>query len=398
MWIGYLDCFSGVAGDMLLGACVDLGWPIERLSEVVAKLRLDGVRVRAERVRRHSLAATKVHVEIDPAIGRGHRHLPQILERIERSGLPAAATDRAAEAFRRLAEAEARVHGIEPRRVHFHEVGADDALVDIVGTCCACCDLGIDTFVCSPVPVGSGTVQCDHGRMPVPAPATAALLEGVPLAACDEPGELTTPTGAALVRTLASRFGPLPAMRLERIGTGAGSREGQTRPNILRLLLGEAAGEGLQIEPVSVLETQVDDTTGQSVGHLMQLLREKGALDAFWMPISMKKERPGVLICALTRPDDAAALARWIMRETGTLGVRVRTDARWVLPRDVQTVRTRFGPIRVKLARLDEAVVRVWPEYDDCAAAARRADVPLRVVQDEVLRVWHSEHGAAGGC
>ncbi len=397
MRIGYLDCFCGIAGDMLLGACVDLGWPIERLAEVVAALRLDGVRVRAERVRRHGLAATKVHIEIDSPAGRTHRHLPQIVERIERSGLPVGAIARAVRAFERLAEAEARVHGIEPQRVHFHEVGADDALVDIVGVCCACEELGLEQIVCSPVPVGGGTVQCEHGCMPVPAPATAVLLEGVPLAACDEPGELTTPTGAVLVRTLATGFGPLPAMRLERAGTGAGSREGRTRPNILRLLIGESDTDGLRIEPVSVLETQLDDTTGQVVGHLMQLLREKGALDAFCLPISMKKERPGVLICALCRPDEAAGLAKLIMHETGTLGVRVRTQARWVLPRDVQTVQTRFGPVRVKVARFDDGTRRGWPEYDDCVEAARRAGVPLRVIQDEVLRVWHGGHEAAGG-
>ncbi len=396
MSIAYLDCFSGVAGDMLLGACVDLGWPIERLEELVGRLKLDAVRVRAERVRRHALAATKVHVEIDPSVPRSHRHLPQILERIERSGLPERAIRLASDAFRTLAEAEARVHGTDPARVHFHEVGADDALVDITGVCWAICELDIRRLVCSPVPTGHGTVQCEHGCMPVPAPATAVLLEGVPLAECDEPGELTTPTGAALVRTLAEQFGPPPAMRLLRVGTGAGSREGQTRPNILRLLLGDPLAVPPASETICVLETQVDDVPGQTIGHLMQLLREKGALDAFWMPITMKKERPGVLLCALCRPEAASALATLIMQETGTLGVRVRSQARWVLPRDTCTVPTRFGPIRVKVARLEDGSQRAWPEYDDCAAAARRAGLSLRAVQDEVLRVWHSEHGPGG--
>ncbi len=399
MKIAWIDCFSGIAGDMLLGACVDAGWPVERLAGVVAALRLEGVAVQAEPVHRHGIAATKVHVQIDTAAPRPHRHLPQIIERIERSGLSPRAVTLASEAFRRLAEAEARVHGIAPEQVHFHEVGADDALVDIVGSCQAVCDLGLERIEVSPIPTGSGTVRCAHGVMPVPAPATATLLEGVPLAACDEPGELTTPTGAALARTLAEAFGPLPAMTLEQTGCGAGSRQGRHRPNVLRLFIGHRPDDdALKIESVCLLETQVDDVPGQVVGHLLQLLREKGALDAWCVPILMKKERPGNLIAALARPGAARALARLLMRETGTLGVRVRMQSRYVLDRTTQTVTTRFGAIRVKTARLDDQPARAWPEYDDCAAAARRFDVPLRVVIDEVLRAWRQQHDAAGQC
>lgn len=400
MRCAYFDCFAGAAGDMILGALVDAGWPLAALQDVVARLRLPGVQVSAARVQRGGLAATHVQVHLPAGARAPHRHLPDILALIADAGLPGAAARRAAAVFTRLAQAEAAVHGIAPEQVHFHEVGAADALVDIVGTCAAVAQLGLDTIACSPVPTGSGTVACEHGLLPVPAPATAELLRGVPLAECPEPAELTTPTGAALLTTLASAFGPLPAMRIDAIGYGAGTRENRTRPNLLRIFLGQpATPPATEQDLVSVLEAQVDDATGQAVAHACERLREAGALDVFVVPIIMKKGRPGQLLSALCRPPDRAALEAVLFRETPTFGVRHHECVRSVLAREQVDVNTRFGPVRVKVGRRGGQVLQAWPEYEDCAAAARRHGVALRDVQDEALRQWaqHADARDAGG-
>ena len=394
MRCGYFDCFSGAAGDMILGALLGAGLSIDRLREAIGRLGLAGVALDSEPVRRGGFAATRVKVELGGETPRAHRHLPDIVAIIERAGLSPLTTERAQRVFARLAEAEACVHGIAVDKVHFHEVGAADAIVDIVGACVGIEALGIERLVCSPIPTGSGTVQCEHGVLPVPAPATAELLRGVPLAACDEPAELTTPTGAAILTTLAESFGPLPPMRIASVGYGAGTRENRGRPNFLRLVVGDLAEPraGDEEERVLVLETEVDDATGQMIAFAIQRLLEAGALDAFAVPIVMKKGRPGQLLTVLCRLEDAAGLEDVLFGETTTFGVRRHESVRHTLARGHETVSTRFGPIRVKIGWRGGEVCQAWPEYEDCAAAAREHGTRLRAVQDAALREWTQRH------
>lgn len=385
---GYFDCFSGAAGDMILAALIHAGCPLADLQALIARLKLPGVALAADRVKRHGLAATHVRVEI-PERQTTHRHLPDILRIIDGAGLSPLTTQRATRIFQRLADAEAEVHGIGPEQVHFHEVGAADAIVDIVAACAGIELLGLERIECSSIPTGQGTVTCAHGVIPVPAPATAVLLKGVPLAPCDEPAELITPTGAAILTTLAERFGPPPAMRIESIGYGAGSRAGQTRPNLLRLLVGELEPEvSGERDRVVVLETEIDDAPGQNIAYACECLLSAGALDVYVVPITMKKGRPGQLLTVLCRPDDADTLETLLFRETTTLGVRRRECGRVKLARELVAVETRFGPLRVKVGKRGGQTLQAWPEYEDCAAAARQAGVPLREVQQEALRAW----------
>ncbi|MGD8451426.1 MAG: nickel pincer cofactor biosynthesis protein LarC [Phycisphaerae bacterium] len=389
MRIAYFDCFSGAAGDMIVAALIDAGCPLGFLQDAVAGLKLPGVALSTEQVRRGSIAATRVRVDVLPEAQTKHRHLPDIVQRIEAAGLPAAVAQRAVQVFRRLAEAEAAVHGISEDKVHFHEVGAADAMVDVVAACAGLAQLGVQRVHCSPIPTGTGTVHCAHGELPVPAPATALLLRGVPLAACDEPAELTTPTGAAVLTTFAESYGVLPAMRLERIGHGAGTREGGRRPNFLRVLIGDAETPADTAEDVIVvLEAQVDDATGQTLAHAAERLLAGGALDAHIVPIIMKKGRPGQILTVLCRPPDADRLEAVLFGETTTFGVRRHECRRRELARGHETVATAYGPIRVKVGRLAGTLVQAWPEYEDCAAAAREHETALRTVQQEALRVW----------
>ena len=282
MRIGYFDCFCGAAGDMILGALVDAGCPLPALQETVAALKLPGVSLSAEKVDQKGIAATRVTVAVGPEPRKKHRHLPEIVSIIDRAGLKPRVADGAKTIFGRLAEAEATVHNTAVEKVHFHEVGAADAIVDIVCACAGLALLEIERVICSPIPTGRGTVTCEHGVMPIPAPATTLLLKGVPLADCDEPGELTTPTGAAILTTLANRFGPLPPMCIEAAGYGAGTRTGRTRANFLRLIIGDAdAQESRETDAVCLLEAQVDDATGQVVAYACERLLEGGALDVF---------------------------------------------------------------------------------------------------------------------
>ena len=389
MRCGYFDCFSGAAGDMILATLLDAGVKLNTFQDVVTRLKLPDVDVTAEKVQRGGIAASRVAVEIGPAARDRHRHLPEILDRIAAAGFSARVTENARRVFTRLAEAEAAVHGIAIDKVHFHEVGAADAIVDIVGACAGVAELGLERIICSPIPTGTGTVTCEHGILPVPAPATAELLKGIPLAECAEPSELTTPTGAAILTTLADGFGPLPAIRIESIGYGAGTRENRARPNLLRLIVGQAGESdavGSAQDTVAVLETQVDDATGQALAHTSERLLNAGALDAFIVPIIMKKGRPGQLLTVLCRPADVADMEAIIFGETTTFGIRRHECPRSKLIREQVTVKTRFGAIRVQLGRRGDAVLKAWPEYDDCAAAACANDVALRDVQDAALR------------
>ncbi|MFQ5502038.1 MAG: nickel pincer cofactor biosynthesis protein LarC [Phycisphaerae bacterium] len=386
MTIGYFDCFSGAAGDMILAAMVSAGLDPEILRSDLAHLNLDGYELDIREVNKQGFAAVKVDVRLTGQ--PGHRHLHHITDIIDAADLSDRVKQRARSVFTRLAEAEAKVHGTSIEKVHFHEVGAVDAIVDIVGAAIGIERLGLDHIICSPIPTGSGTITCDHGVMPIPAPATAELLAGVPLAACDEDGELTTPTGAAILTTLSDDFGPLPAMRIGRTGYGAGTRDGQRRPNLLRLIIGKGEADSAETDQVILLETNLDDATGEQIGHATQCLFEAGALDVYTTPIQIKKNRPGVLLSVLAPNGKEEACERVIFAETTTFGVRRSPWTRSKLQRKTVKVATQYGMIRIKLGLRNEAVIQAAPEYDDCAAAARERHVALRLVMDAALNAW----------
>jgi len=383
----YFDTASGASGDMILGAVVDLGLSLDQLRDELATMPLRGYRLEANRVTRSGLAATKVDVHVDEP-GSTHRHLKDILGLIEASGLEADVKDRATSLFRRLAEAEGAVHGTSPESVHFHEVGAVDSIVDIVGGVIALRWLAADRFVSSPLNVGSGTVKMDHGTFPVPPPATARLVSGVPVYGAGE-GELLTPTGALLVTAHATEYGPLPPMTIEATGCGAGSREIAGRPNVLRLIRGEdtRSADG---DRVLVLETEVDDAAPQLLGPLVERLLTEGALDAFLTPVQMKKGRPGILVTVLAPPARRAAIEELLFRETTTLGVRRQEWDRTVLERETATVETAYGPIRVKIGRRGSTVYNAWPEFEDCQRAAADSKVAVKQVLAEALAAWRA--------
>ena len=386
MKIGYLDCFSGVSGDMLLGALVDAGVPLEALREALAALPLHGYALEAHKVKRAGISATKVNVALDHDHDHPHRGLSDVLEIIRAGGLPAAVERVVCEVFRNLAKAEARVHDTDPDSVNFHEVGAVDAICDVVGTAAGLAHLGVERLLFGTVSVGGGTVRVAHGRLPVPAPATAELLKDLPTAGGPVDVELTTPTGAALLKTLGEPSPHWPQMRAQRVGYGAGTRDIADVPNVLRLVVGESAtGAGTESDFVWCLEANVDDMTGEQIAFCAQRLRQAGALDAFTTPIQMKKGRPGVKLSVLCEPADLAAMEETFWRHSTTLGVRRTLWQRSKLPRRTETVDTPWGPVRVKLAFLGEELVRCEPEYEDCRAIAEREALPLRQVYDAAL-------------
>jgi len=387
--VAYLDCASGAAGDMLLGALVDLGLPLDALQSELAKLKLGGHRLEARKVRRAGLQATKVDV-VTAEHEHGHRRLSDILELIDRSGLEAGVKERSAALFRRLAEAEAAVHGTSAEEVHFHEVGAVDAIVDVVGGVVGLSWLGASRVVSSPLNLGTGTVTMQHGVFPVPAPATARLVHGVPVYGAGE-GELLTPTGALLVTSHASSYGPLPALKLEAVGNGAGTRDPHDRPNVLRIFVGEEQPAAAAAARVLVLEAEVDDMSPQLCGPLVDQLLGAGALDAYLTPILMKKGRPGFLITALAEPGAREAVEELLFRETTTLGVRRQEWERTVLEREVVPVRTAYGPVGVKVGRRGGRVYNAQPEFDDCQRAAVAANVPVKEVWAAALAAYRNQ-------
>jgi uncharacterized protein (TIGR00299 family) protein len=390
MRFAYFDCFSGASGDMILGACLDAGLPLDALRAALGKLNMAGYTLAASKVRKQGFAATSFQVDVDPQADKPHRHLKHVRQIIEESSLSDAVKQRAIRIFTRLAEAEAAAHGTTLEHVHFHEVGAIDAIVDVVGACVAMDALGIDEVRCSPIPTGHGTVTCEHGVLPVPAPGTAALLKGVPLAECDEPGELTTPTGAAILTTLATAYCAMPAMTIECVGYGAGHREGKTRPNVLRLFIGRGEGPS-EADEVAVIEANVDDSTPEAIGYALEKLLAAGALDAFATPIYMKKNRPAVTVSVLAEPARQQELEAILFAETTTFGIRSYRAGRRKLDRSHVEVDTSHGRIRLKVGRRDGKVVTVSPEFDDCRAAAERAGVPLREVMAAALRAMPPE-------
>jgi len=395
MRIAYFDCFSGISGDMCLGALVSAGWPAETLQSLPARLALDGVDVTVSDVRRGPFIARRVEVAIP---GRQpHRHLHHIDAMLERANIDAGVRDRARRVFRRLAAAEAEVHGSTVEQVHFHEVGAADALVDIVGTIEGLATLGVEQVFASRLRLGRGMVNSQHGPIPVPAPATALLLRGAPVEIPALEAELVTPTGAALLAELVERWEPPPPFRIEAIGTGAGGRDLTEQPNVLRVLVGtadraaSAPGPGatqIEVGTVSVLETALDDESPQVIGALVPLLLEHGALDAMLAPVQMKKGRPGSWLVVIAPPERAEALAALILRHTSTLGVRVREERRFELPRRIESVETPFGAVVVKVAELGDGACRAMPEYESVREVAARAGRPVREVIEAAVAAW----------
>lgn len=387
----YFDCFAGISGDMTLGALVGAGVDAFALKEHLALLDLSGYEISFEQVERAGISATRAVVRLTGDDER-HRHLSDILEIILRSRLVEPVKERAVRIFNRLAEAEARVHNVAVERVHFHEVGALDAIVDVVGACVGFELLGVERFASSALHVGSGTVEMAHGRFPVPPPAVADLLRGANVYSTDVVGELVTPTGAAIVATLCESFGPVPPMRLLAAGYGAGAREYENFPNVLRVLVGESEAEGGGAaagesgvegdEELTVVETNVDDVSPQVLGHVLEQALARGALDCYFTHVQMKKNRPGVLVTVLCRPADREAMLDLLLAEAPTLGARSYTVRRRALEREAVTVETEFGRIAVKVGRLRGRVVSATPEYEDCRAAALRAGVPLREAQE----------------
>jgi len=370
MRIAYLDAFSGISGDMTVGALLDAGAPAEPLLAALDALPT-GARYEIEKTARRGIAASKFRVHLDPAPAK-HRHLHHILDMIGAAPLTARAKQNASNVFQRLGEAEAAVHGVEIRKVHFHEVGAADSIADIVGTCVALDLLDIEELHVSPVNVGSGTVETEHGTLPVPAPATARLLEGKPIYARGPELELTTPTGAALAATLAASFGPLPPMRIASIGHGAGDRDFKQHANVLRVLIGERTAAA-EAAVVSVIEANIDDSSPQVLGYALEKLMDAGALDASLSPLQMKKNRPGSLLRVIARPEDQERLAQIVFAETSTLGLRIHAAERRVEERRMVTVETPYGPVRGKLSGQGSFA----PEYEDCREIAGRTGTPL---------------------
>ncbi|HXZ79355.1 MAG TPA: nickel pincer cofactor biosynthesis protein LarC [Terriglobales bacterium] len=435
MRIAYLQCFSGISGDMFLGALVDAGVSPKLLMDTVAALGLDA-HLEISRVDRSGISATKVDVWVggekdqprddnwrvrrdkqvharvhdhqhphphvhdlhtdpeheDDAQHAHHAHgraLSEIRQIIERAPISESAKARALAIFEALGKAEAKVHGCNIEQVHFHEVGAVDAIVDIVCAAVGSETLGVDEWVCSPLNVGGGTVECAHGRFPVPAPAVVELLKGGPVYSSGIEKELVTPTGAAIVSVLATRFGELPPLRVEASGYGAGSRDIPGAPNVLRLIVGEAVQESRQTaDTISVLEANLDDLNPQVFGYVMDRLLAEGALDVFATPAQMKKNRPGTVLTVLALPQDAERLTRLIFAESTTLGVRMREERREVLVRRSLPVQTPWGEVQMKLANLNGTVVNYAPEYEDCRRIASERGVPLKRVMQEAIRAY----------
>lgn len=428
MRIAYLDCFSGISGDMFLGALVDAGVPFELLQKTVADLDI-GASLQLSRVDRAGISAAKVDVLVrgqkdlpgeefwaqqqsrasehnhthssEPA-ARSHEHhhgrsLRKILALIDAAPISEAAKHTATEAFRALGVAEAKVHGIDVKQVHFHEVGAEDAIVDVICAVVGAEALGVERFFCSPLNVGGGTVSCAHGVMPVPAPATLELLKDAPVYSGEIQKELVTPTGAAIARVLVSGFQTRPTMSTESVGYGAGARDFVGHPNVLRLSVGEAIEASLgdsKIHPagvqeeIAILEANVDDLNPQLVGYITELALANGALDVFTAPVQMKKNRPGTLLTVLARPEDERKMREMIFRESSTLGVRVRNEKRYCLPRRHESVRTPWGEVRMKIAGVNGSASQYAPEYEDCKQIAAEHGVPLKTVMQEAIRQY----------
>ena len=420
--IAYFQPFSGCSGDMTLGALADAGLDLEELRKGLRKLNLGGYSIEEETVRRGAFQCTRVRVVLDEpggpsgrvtenghshehahshshahshatetkaSPGEAHRSLGSIIELIDSSDLPAGAVKNAKAVFTRLGEAEARVHGVDIEEVHFHEVGAVDSIVDIVGSCLALELLDIDEVYCGPIAVGTGFVEGAHGRMPLPAPATAELLKGFPVEQVDSGAELTTPTGAALMTTLAVAFGPMPPVTITSTGLGAGDERHGAVPNALRVFLAERNGEKPETDTVLLLETNIDDMSSEWIGHLMDRLFENGALDVYVTPILMKKTRPAHKLSIIGPLEREKELTDTLFTESTTLGVRRAEIERIVLQRETTEIETPWGPIRIKIARHGGEQVGASPEYEDLKRVAEAAELPIKEVHRQAMERYH---------
>ncbi|HEX3375790.1 MAG TPA: nickel pincer cofactor biosynthesis protein LarC [Candidatus Acidoferrales bacterium] len=399
MKIAYFDCFSGISGDMTLGALVDAGCDLAEIERHLRKLPVPGWTISAEKVSRRGFQATQVKVETSDT--QKHRGLTEILRLIEEAQLPPRIADRAASIFQRLGKAEALVHGSPIEKIHFHEVGAVDAIVDIVGAAAGFEQLGIQDFFCSPLNVGAGRVDTAHGNLPVPAPATAELLRGAPTYSNGIQRELVTPTGAAIVASVVSRYGAQPMMNVSTIGLGAGSAQLTEQPNVLRLFIGESVTQEEGVakavasldEEIVMLEANLDDMNPQVYGYFVERALDAGALDVFTIPVHMKKNRPGQLLTVLCLPADREKLSELVFHETTTLGIRMSSVKRRTLDREIVSVDTIYGPIHLKVARLKGRILTATPEYEDCRTLAAELGIPLKQVLAEAMYQFQKANG-----
>lgn len=388
--LAYFDCFSGISGDMTLAALIDLGAPLEWLQQELTRLPLDGFQLTAKSVIRNGLTANLLTVEIE-ASGPS-RDFKKIRSLLENCPLSEAVKSRSLDIFGKMARAEARIHSCSVEEVHFHELGATDAIVDIVGTALCLEKLGIDQVVASPIPLGTGFVECRHGRLPVPAPATLEILKDVPVYGTGIAHELVTPTGAAIVASVAGSFGPLPPLHIEKTGYGAGQRDLKDRPNLLRIITGKPAdlksdlSDFLQADEIIILETCIDDMNPELFGFIMERLFADGALDVYWIPVQMKKNRPGTLVQVLCAEARKERLIERLLAETTSLGVRYHKAHRRLLHREPYTVRTSLGEVQVKKVKDLDGSVRLIPEYEACRKIALQRKLPLRVVYDTIAK------------
>ena len=381
MRTAYFDCFSGVSGDMILGALIDAGADLHMLESELGKLKISGFTLKAEKTTRGGLSGTRFFVNQDRS--HAERHLTDIERIMDDSNLPDDIKSGAKSIFRELAKVEAKIHNTIPEDVHFHEIGGLDSIVDIVGSLIVMKMMDIETMYASRIPVGTGFVECAHGVLPLPAPATLELLKGIPVYASSSEKELVTPTGIAILKHVVRSFGTIPEMKIEHIGYGAGSRDLKI-PNLLRVWIGETGvKQEYEKDDVILIETNIDDMNPEIVGYTMERLLERGALDAFMTPIFMKKNRPGTLLSILITPDKLDDTIAIIFAETTSLGVRFRRLERRKLPRKLITVETLFGPVRVKISQIDNEKSILSPEYEDCREIAARMGIPLRKVYGE---------------
>lgn len=395
MKIAYFDCFSGVSGDMTLGALISCGVQPDVLISELSKLKLSGWTLQMKSVQKCGIGAMSVTVELAEPPGHG-RHLPEIEGIISQSALSERVKSQSLHVFRRLAEAEANVHQTTPDKIHFHEVGAVDAIVDIVGSCIALEALGVDEVRSSPLPMGHGFIECAHGVIPLPAPAVLELVKGFPVTYQDVEGELVTPTGAALITTLARAIVGYEGFSILQTGYGAGKRDFPDRPNLLRVMIGEISEvKSIPTDKIALLETNIDDLSPQFYSPLMERLFESGALDVFLTPIQMKKNRPGVLLKVICPPALEESCARIIFEESSAIGIRRALSSRFCLERETRIVSTPWGDVRVKVAYQGEETLNVMPEFDDVRRIAKENEIPLKRVHETALRCyWDSRNEA----
>jgi len=383
MKVAYFDCFSGISGDMILGAFIDAGFDLEELKSELKKLKISGYKVESKSTMRNAISGTKVNVQVTEQTAE--RHLNDIVEIIEKSDLSDSIKERGKEIFRNLAEAEAKIHHKDIREIHFHEVGALDSIVDIIGSLICLEGLSIQAVYSSEIHVGRGFLECQHGTLPTPAPATTELLKNIPIYSKGVESELTTPTGAAILKTISKGFGDIPKMKVKKIGYGAGSRELEI-PNLLRVYIGEMNDCEYEEDNVILIETNIDDMNPEFFDYVSEMLLKKGSLDVFMTPIFMKKNRPGIMLGVLTREDKLDEILSTIFTETTTLGVRIRRLERKKLVREIVSVETRFGKIRVKMSKIGGQIKNTVPEYEDCKEIAVKLGIPLKDIYDEVRR------------